>query len=141
MIQRGRKSAAGLALVVPIPGQRHRPPSHLSPDAAAEWRAIIAIKPAGWFTRDTFGSLEALCCHTVSLRRISAKIDAMEAADDPSAATALDRAYAQRERESRAVLANARSLRITIQAQRTAGNAGTEARKAAAFQGSRPWDK
>ncbi len=136
MNQRGRKSTASLAVVTPLPGWRHEPPPNLTEAQAAVWRRVAATKPAEWFSPDTWDLLAQYCRYVVSAERIQAHIDAAEATD--LAPSDLAGWYDQRDNLTAKVMALARSMRITQQAQRTPGNAGTESRRGAAAK--KPWD-
>lgn len=57
-----------------VPGQRPEPPEGLSPEEAAEWRAIVARMPSDWFTRETHGLLENYVKVTCNLRWVNSYI-------------------------------------------------------------------
>jgi phage terminase small subunit len=67
----GRKSAAALALVTAMPGQRPEPPTVLSESEADIWRSVVATKPHDWFTPDTFPLLEEYCRQSVQADQLA----------------------------------------------------------------------
>lgn len=138
--KRGRKSAASLAVVTPIPGQRHAPPDELTDEQADIWRAVVATKPATWFTEDTHPLLMGYCRHVVAGRSLARMIDAfdMALAETEDGLKRYEKLLQMRERESRAMTALARSMRLTQQAQLKAETAAT---RAASVGGARkPWE-
>jgi len=82
VIQRGRKGSPALSVILPHdvrPAHRAKPPSDLTEDQAAEWRAVVDRMPADWFPRETHGVLGQYCRHIVEARRISRLIRQMTA--------------------------------------------------------------
>ena len=72
---RGRKSAGALTLTV-VTGdvevvRRPEPPTELTREQAAEWRAVVDRLPADWFARETHGLLVQYCRHVVAARRVA----------------------------------------------------------------------
>lgn len=140
MAQRGRKSAASLAVVTSLPGQRHEPPGELTDDQAAIWRSVVATKPTDWFGEDTHPLLSAYCRHIVAAQVLAEAIDTFNPAwlADEEGLKRYDRLLAMRERETRATTALARSMRLTQQSRydhktaNTAANGSSGARK--------PWE-
>lgn len=71
-----RTSAAALSVVHIEPAQRRpKPPSALSPDAAAQWRAIVDSMPADWFPRETHPMLTQMCRLVVRCASIAEALD------------------------------------------------------------------
>lgn len=140
MVKRGRKSADELATITPLTGTRPDAPYDLTDDQAEEWRAIVDRMPADWFPRETWGVLSAYCRHVVTARRISALVDAFkpEWLKDDDGLKRFDRLAALRERETKALLACARSLRIAKSSQLKAETAYRRAQEPGV--GPRPWD-
>jgi hypothetical protein len=71
---RGPQSSAALEIpsVADLRGDaRPEPPSDLTDDQAAEWRAVVERMPADWFPRETYGLLSQYCRHVVTARRIA----------------------------------------------------------------------
>jgi hypothetical protein len=140
MADRGRKSAASLAVVAAMPGLRPEPPAELTPEQADVWRAVAATKPADWFGADTHPLLAGYCRHVAAARVLAGAIDAF-AAPDLSTGEGLrryGRLLAMRERETRAITALARSMRLTQQARYDARTANTAANRAGGAP--RPWE-
>lgn len=139
MKQRGRKSEASLEMVASVePIPRMPPPAQLSEFEAEVWVQITATKPADWFNADTIPLLVSYCKHISHAAVLDDQISAfdpqwMEEADGLKRyRTLLD----MREKESRAMTALARSMRLTQQSRYSAPTAETAARKTAA---KKPW--
>jgi hypothetical protein len=139
MAARGRPSAASLAVVTALPGQRPEPPPELTDEQAEVWRAVVATKPADWFTADTHPLLTNYCRHTVTAAMVSAMIEALPAGDvTDEGVKKFNTLLQMRERESRAVAALARTMRVAQQSRYNALSANTAAEKVG---GSRkPWE-
>lgn len=143
MTKPGRKSAASLAVVTPIPGQRATPPRDLTPAEAAIWRAVAATKPADWFTPDSFPLLKAYCRHSATADSISALITSLPSpAVDPSVFGTLDNLLKMRDRETKAVNTFGRAMRLTQQARLKAEVAATAHGKVNGAGGGarKPWE-
>jgi hypothetical protein len=141
-MKRGRKSSAELSTVVIDAGRRmpSSPPPELSAAQSAVWCDVVGSLPADWFTRAAHPILVAFCRHVCRARLLEMQIARFE----PEWTTVdgglerLDRLLAAAERETRAMTACARALRLTPQAQmhpRTAGRAVSNLPS-----GPRPWD-
>ena len=130
MKQRGRRGANDIATVVIDVGKRMPPaaPSELTDAQADVWREVAGALPGSWFTRAAYAVLIAFCRHVCRARLLEMQIAKFEpewAAAD-GGLERLDKLLAMAERETRAVTACARALRLTPQAQmhpRTAGRA------------------
>lgn len=118
MKQRGRKSEAQLSVPEIKPLERPDPPECLKEEEAEEWRTVVGRLPADWFKAEHFAMLENYC------RLVAECRSGISGAE-------LDKA-------SRAVLAHARSLRLTHQSQTHPETAGRGADRAA--RASRPWE-
>lgn len=84
MAQRGRKSAAHLALVgVGGVATQHRPepPGVLSGEEAIIWQDVVDSCPAGWFHPENYPLLVQYCRHVVAADKIQQLIVALERAD------------------------------------------------------------
>ena len=126
MKQRGRRSVASLAVVTPLPQDRRpAPPSELTAEQASVWRDTVNAMPSDWFGGESFAVLADYCRHVVRARRLDAEIEKQTASGID--ATLIERLYAMAEREGRAVLAHARSLRLTVQAKYDNRAAGRKA--------------
>lgn len=139
MAKRGKKSAASLAVVPVVPGKRPEPPAELTEAQAEVWRAVVQTKPADWFTDDSHPLLVAYCKHVVTARQLGAAIDAFNTAllTDDEHVKRYDKLLAMRERETRAITALARSMRLTQQARYDAKRANTAASQT---QARKPWE-
>jgi hypothetical protein len=141
MRQRGRKSAAELAVVVQGEfGRRPEPPDYLTEAQAGIWRETTASEPIDFFaTAALRGLLADYCRHRQSVNDVSAIIESfkpewLKNADGVKRYEALVRI---REKETHAAMSMARSLRLTNQSRylpRGAARAGLNA------SGPKPWD-
>lgn len=115
------------------------PPPELSEFEAHVWTAVVNTKPADWFQADTLPLLLSYCKHVSQ----SYAIDAEVAAFEPGWLRTDDglRRYKvltdMRDRESRALVNLARSMRLSQQAQIRPETAATKASKAVS---KRPWE-
>jgi hypothetical protein len=142
MRQRGRKPAENSATLVVGAGYRSpsHPPSELSDAQAAVWRDVVGSLPGSWLTRAAFPVLISHCRHVCRGRLLEAQISRFEVewVAVEGGLERLDRMLAMAERETRAITATARALRLTPASQmhpRTAGRAID-----AVPEGPRPWD-
>lgn len=135
MGSRGRISAESLAVVpssvIAIP--RPPTPNELTDEEAEEWRCQVNRMPADYFGREVHPTLIQLCRHVVAARRIAQLIEAHTASESLEIDTYLELLKAQ-ERESRAITALSRTMRLTHQANVRA----EQSRKPSAID--RPWD-
>lgn len=130
-MKRGRVSTAALS-VISSGGietiRRPSPPSDLSEEQAAEWKAVVNRLPADWFPRETHAMLAAYCRHVVSARRVAEMIQLLEADLDSEvhkgvdkvvvmlkAAETLDMLLRMQEREGRAMSSLATRMRLSQQ--------------------------
>lgn len=122
--KRGRKSAAQELTpnVIQLPG-KHRSPRELNSEECVIWDAVIDAHERDWIQRDQFPVLVQYCKHVITARRVSQMIRAEEAGEEFDTDAYLKLLAAQ-ERESRAVTALARSLRITNQSRYHSDGAG-----------------
>jgi hypothetical protein len=132
MAQKGRKSAASLSIVTQLETRRPPPPDDLTAEQAEEWRATVSTMPVGWFGRETYPLLASYCRHVCRSRWLAKQLD--DHADRiiklEGGVVLLDKMFGMAEREGRAVLAHARSLRLTQQARYDARAAGRQAMNA-----------
>lgn len=114
---RGRKSTASLTVVSSNPTQalkRPEAPSDLTEEQAGEWVAVVNRLPADWFPRETHPVLVSYVRHIVAARHVAqliAKIEKSKAVDLDE----YDKLLKLQERETRAITACARSMRLTQQ--------------------------
>jgi len=116
------------------------PPAELTDAQAVVWRDVIGSLPGGWLTQAAHPILVAFCRHVCRARMLERQIARLEPEWTrlDSGLERLDRLLAVAERETRAITACARALRLTPQAQmhpRTAGRAVSNVPS-----GPRPWD-
>ena len=139
MQQRGRKSTAGLVAasnIEPIP--RVPPPGNLSDYEAAVWQAVVNTKPADWFQADTLPLLLSYCKHVSHAATLDQEIMEFnrEWLRDDEGVKRYKLLTDMRERESRAMTALARSMRLSHQSQYRAEGAATVKGKQKA---AKPW--
>ncbi len=120
----GRKSAAEQAVQISaLSVQRPKPPEELSPEEKATWKAVTATKPADWWRPDTFPLLISYVKHVENARRIDRTLKLFreqqllsEDADLSDWLNCQEKLLKARDRESRAMVNLARSMRISQQA-------------------------
>jgi hypothetical protein len=120
--------------------RRPPPPGELSEAEREVWKETVATMPADWFRRAQFPLLIAYCRHVVRSALLAKMIADFkpEWIGEEGGLARLDKLLAMAERETRALNACARSMRITHQAQilpRGAGRAADRTR-----QGKAPWE-
>jgi len=141
MRHRGRKSSAALSTVVIDAGRQMPalPPAELTDAQAVVWRDVIGSLPGGWLTQAAHPILVAFCRHVCRARMLERQIARLEPEwTRDCGLERLDRLLAVAERETRAITACARALRLTPQAQMHPRSAG----RAVSNMPSRPrpWD-
>lgn len=144
MAQRGRKSAASVALVAqvgPVVSESRLLPSlHLSDAEQTVWARLVNDHPASAFTETHRDLIELYCQHIVQAQLLEDEIqnfDRVWLADDDGLKR-YDRMLAMREREVRSASSLATRLRITRQATtdpKTVGRAN-----ASTARGKKPWE-
>jgi len=123
MKQSGRRSAAALAVVPQALEvmERPRPPSDLGEEETAVWRAIVVQEAADWFTAATLPLLAQYCRHTVHARRVALLLETMVdrlQAEGMRLVLEYDVLLKIQDRESKAMMLLARSMRLTQQTSR-----------------------
>ena len=117
MKQRGRKSTASME-VAPYAGvgalERPDAPYDLTDEQTDIWRGVTAVMPADYFTREQHDMLTQYCRHVVACRRIAQLVAQAEKSEDFDL-KAYDDLLRMQDRESRAIVALARSMRLTKQ--------------------------
>lgn len=83
------------------------------------WNRVSGAMPSGWFKREQIDLLRAFCQHAARSDKFNRMASAFEAGDvgEQIELADRDRISKMADRESRAALALARSMRITHQAQ------------------------
>ena len=141
MRHRGRKSSAALSTVVIDAGRQMPalPPAELTDAQAVVWRDVIGSLPGGWLTQAAHPILVAFCRHVCRARMLERQIARLEPEwTRDCGLERLDRLLAVAERETRAITACARALRLTPQAQMHPRSAGRAIGNVPC--GPRPWD-
>ncbi len=131
MAKRGRKSPGDLSTVVIDVGRQGMPPpppTELSDAQAAIWRDVAGSLPAIWFKRAAYPILIAYCRHACRARLLEMQVAQFEPewTRVEGGLERLDKLLALCERETRAMIACARALRLTPHSQmhpRVAGRA------------------
>lgn len=144
MAQRGRKSAASIAVaaqVAPIvASNRLRASGHLSDAEQSVWCRMVNDHPAGAFTETHRDMLELYCQHIVTAQVLDDELKAFdrEWMRDDEGLKRYDRLLSMREREVRSASSLATRLRITRQATadpKTVGRANS-----AKGRSRKPWE-
>lgn len=118
MIQRGRKSRFTQAAPTAALARPVAVPEGFPEDAAAIWRRVVVALPGGWIKPEHLDMLAAYCLHAAAASRFQLELADMAVDTScPESIMAANRLSGMAERESRAALAMARSMRITHQAQ------------------------
>ena len=138
MKQRGRKSAAELAVVTPLPVRLLAAPADLSTEEAEVWGRVVATKPHDWWDAGSIPLLAQYCRAVVQAELVSMLVTQV------GSAMLTDASKLGEYKELRKIQAGlsgeittlARSMRLTQQARYNAKNSDTANRKA---NGSRPW--
>lgn len=142
MNQRGRKSAAALAVAVPpTPATaRLKAPAHISDAEMAVWTEVVNDQPAEAFSATHRPLLELYCRHVVQARIVADELLNFDRAwmttDD--GLKRYDRLLTMAERESRAASSLATRLRITRQAIEHPTTVGRALAKQAKTK--KPWE-
>ncbi|WP_338692024.1 hypothetical protein V5279_37935 [Bradyrhizobium sp. 26S5] len=138
----GRKSQNELATIVVGAGKRmpSPPPAELTDAQAMVWRDSVGSMPGEWLTRAAYPILIAYCRHACRARLLEMQIAKFEPewTRVDGGLERLDKMLAMAERETRAISACARALRLTPQAQMHPRTAGRRLNDAP--QGARPWE-
>jgi hypothetical protein len=121
--KRGRKSGASLQTVsIDCKSVRPAAPDCLTTNQAEVWKSVVKSMPADWFGAETHPLLIQFCRHTVTAREVDRLINEHEACE--LNIRFYNRLLIMRARESAALTALARTMRMTQQARidpKTAG--------------------
>ncbi len=120
MGDRGRKPASELSVMPTDTVEaviRPDAPYDLTDEESEEWWAVVNAMPANWFPRETHASLANRCRHVVRARRIAQLLTKMESGKEGEEfdLDRYDKLTKMAERESRAINALERGLRMTLQ--------------------------
>lgn len=139
MQQRGRKSAASLAVVGATPIHRVAPPEGLGTEQKAVFLSVVNSMPADWFGAEHLPLLVAYCRHVVTANVVAREIEAFQpewmATDE--GLERYEKLMKMAQRESASINGLARSMRLTHQSKYRADKAHTLAGKSS---GNRPWE-
>ena len=137
MAERGRKSVASLAVATPVGiNSRLSPPASLTPAQRVIWVSVVNAKPADWFGEEHGPLLAQYCRHKIQADLIDQMLGQFDPAwmADDDGLKRYDKLLAVQERETRAMTALLRSMRMTQQSLVRADKAVTQAAK-----GRKPW--
>ena len=142
MRQRGRKSVSATTTPLTVISERRLPPpADLTDVERSAWLAITSCRPGSWFDAASVPLLTALIRHQQSADVLASEIAQFDSKwlRDEDGLERYRSLLGMRERETRAMAALSRSLRLTPQSIHavTAGRAVDQHRAAPA---SRPWD-
>lgn len=117
MGDRGRKSAPDLAVILgTICSKRPDPPEELNKEQAKEWKELVLALPQDWFGRETHGLLGQYCRHVITARHVGKLIASLKKdGQEGFSIKEYDKLLQMRERESRAIMALSRSMRLSQQ--------------------------
>ena len=144
MAQRGRKSAASVAVVAqvgPVVSESRLLPSlHLSDAEQTVWARMVNDHPATAFTETHRDLLELYCQHIVQAQLLADEIQSFDRVwlADEDGLKRYDRMLSMREREVRSASSLATRLRITRQATtdpKTVGRANANTARS-----KKPWE-
>ena len=137
MAKRGRQSAASLSVAPSlIETRRIAPPDSLTEREQGVWIDTAGSMPAHWFRPMHKPILASYCRHVAKSEKLASMVSQL--ISEPFDLAELDKLLAMAERETRAMTACARAMRITHQAQiqpRGAGSATANQPK-----GLAPWE-
>ena len=143
----GRKSSAELATApveIDCARQRPPPPEELTKDQAELWRKVVASLPGGWIHAEHFPILCDYVRHAIRARDLAARVDSTDVSKvgllgGPGMDSYIKLRSAA-ESEGRAMLAAARTLRLTHQSQLRAETAATRQSNAIPPEFGKPWE-
>lgn len=139
MQQPGRKSAASLATVTPLPARGVEAPADLSADARDVWKRVVASKPADWFDVGSVPLLAQYCNVAVQARVIAAQVNEVmqQACETEYRFKRYQKLCALQKALTLQLKSLASSLRLSPQSRYDAKEAATAAR--AGQSGTKPW--
>lgn len=142
--QRGRASAASQAVAPVLPGagsSRLDAPPQLSDFEAEIWLGVVNAMPGGWFDGSSEATLVSYCKHVATARVLDEELMQFkpEWLKEPDGLERYKTLTDMREKQTRAITACARSMRLTHQAQIQPRGAGRAKGKGSAGD-RRPWE-
>ncbi len=141
MAQRGRKSAASVAVAVvdekidAFPS----PPSYLNPEQDEVWRTVIASRGGDLIAPESYPVLVEYCRAVIGSNQVAAQLDSFspEWAKDDEGLKRWDKLLAMQDRLAKTVASLAAKLRLTPSSRVQAISAGRNADKG---QKRKPWE-
>jgi hypothetical protein len=136
MAERGKKSAASMAIAAPAGiDRRLPPPASLTPAQKAEWMVVVNSRQADWFGPENASSLIQYCRHKVQADIIAQQIESFDPQwlADEDGLKRYDKLSQLQERETRTINALLRSMRLTQQSLVRAEKSVSKTR------GRKPW--
>lgn len=136
----GRKSAASLTLVPLVPRPRMEPAKGMPAAVAKIFRRTVESVEADWFDEGSRPLLVAYCRHVHDSERLAKMIEASPPpSDGPEALKRYADLLRMRDREDRATVALARSMRLTQGSRFRRETAGSRHGGGSAA-GPKPWE-
>ncbi len=143
MAQRGRKSSANIAMLMPLDAgniealQRLKPPEGLTLDERRVWKVMVDGKPPEWFGLEHVPIMLGYVRATVAADEWDRLIKTLDKSA-PEYPKLLQRYNANRKQETNQINLLARSMRLTHQ---SAFRQAHVTPKGSAVAGARPWDE
>lgn len=137
-MSRGRKSAAELAIVTPLPVRLLAPPADLSTEECEVWSRVVATKPGDWWDAGSVPLLAQYCRAVVQAELIADLVrqTATTMLTDPGQLGTYKELRKIQSTLSGEITTLARSMRLTQQAKYRADAASVADKKA---NGRKPW--
>jgi hypothetical protein len=140
--KRGRKSGASLQTVsIDCKPTRPAAPDELTQKQAKVWKSVVKSMPADWFGRETHALLIQYCRHVVTAQEVDRLIN--EHAAGELDIQRYNKLLIMRARESGALTALARTMRLTQQSRidpKTAGRRVGSMSRVGLPHESPPWE-
>ena len=140
MAARGKQSLASLAVAAPVGVDfRLQPDPSLTSAQKAVWVIVTNARPADWFGPEHSGMLAQYCRHKVQADLVAQQLERFDPAwlADEDGLKRYDKLSAMLERETRAINALLRSMRLTQQSVYNAKSANTAS--SSTGKGRKPW--
>lgn len=137
MDQRGRKSAAQLAVVRPLNTELPAPPDHFDDEQAQLWCEVVATKPADWWDAGTYPLLETYVRTIVEYRKVSEMVEKCHPLKGPMDFEQYEKIQKMQDRLHKAILTNATKMRLSQQSKYGARQADTAAKSGSS---GKPWE-
>jgi len=142
MRQKGPKSTVSpLSVIDGGRGTKPAPPGMLNDFEAATWAQIVGSQPADWFDKATEPLLIQYCRHVSNAAVVNERMAKLKKSKlaTVKALSMFDKLTKMLDRETRAMLSCARSMRITQQSINP-DRAQTAKRKHTESAGAQPWE-